>query len=283
MTPRPSIRHRGGKGEPLLLLHPFALCAEAWRPVLPELEKHHEVLVVTFPGHMGGAPIPDGFRHSIAASVDFAEAELDAAGIDRLHIAGNSLGGWFAIELARRGRALSTVAIAPGGGWERGSVEEKRLLRTFERMGRLVRIGGPIAPILGRIGIAKHLALKQVVSRPGRLTTEQASFLIRAPHRCDTFYDVLRRLPLEPDPPRMDASSGPMRIVWGTKDHLLPLKGYSERWRRLLPGAEWVILEGAGHVPMYDDPKSVAELILEVTTAVRPAPAEVAEPISAVA
>ncbi len=275
--PRHSIRYRGGSGEPLLLLHPFALCADAWRPVLPALERHHQVLVATFPGHMGGNPIPEGFRHSVAASVDLAEAELDAAGVERVHIAGNSLGGWFAIELARRGRALSTVAIAPGGGWERGSVEERRLVRTFQQMGILVRLGGPIAPVLGRISFARRLALQQVLARPEQLTAEQASFLIRAPYRCDAFYDVLRRLPHEPDPPAVDASAGPMRIVWGSEDRLLPLEGYSERWRRLLPSAEWVVLEGAGHVPMYDDPSRVAQLILEVTTSVQPSPSR-AEP-----
>ena len=263
----PSIRHHGGSGEPLLLLHPFALSAEAWRPVLPALERRHEVLVATFPGHMGGEAIPPGFRHSIAASVDMAEAELDASGIGRVHIAGNSLGGWFALELARRGRALSTVAISPGGGWERGSAEERRLVRTFKKMGRLVRVGGPLAPILGHIGVARRLALRQIVSRPGRLTPEQARFLIQAPHRCEAFYDVLERLPEEPDPGALDAAAGPIRIVWGSDDRLLPMKGYSERWRRLLPTAEWIVIEGAGHVPMYCDPARVAELILEVTTA----------------
>jgi pimeloyl-ACP methyl ester carboxylesterase len=273
----PSITHRAGSGEPLLLLHPFALCADAWKPVLPALERRHEVLVATFPGHMGGGPIPPGFRHSIAASVDLAEAELDAAGIDKIHVAGNSLGGWFAIELARRGRTLSTVAISPGGGWERGSVEEKRLLRTFKQMGFLVQLGGPFASVLGHIGLARRVALRQVVSRPGRLTPEQASFLIRAPHRCDTFDDVLQRLPHEPDPPRVDASAGPMRIVWGSEDRLLPLRGYSERWRRLLPHAEWIVVEGAGHVPMYDEPARIAELILEVTAAPRRVVAAAAE------
>ncbi len=267
MIAGPSIRHHGGSGEPLLLLHPFALCSEAWRPVLPALERRHEVLVATFPGHMGGEAIPAGFQHSIAASVDLAEAELDAAGIDRVHIAGNSLGGWFALELARRGRALSTIAISPGGGWERGSVEERRLLATFKQMGRLVRLGGPFAPILGRIGLAKRIALRQIVSRPHQLTAEQASFLIRAPHRCDTFHDVLRRLPHEPEPGRVDASAGPIRVVWGSEDRLLPMRGYSERWRRLLPHAEWIVLEGAGHVPMYDDPGAITDLILEFTAA----------------
>jgi pimeloyl-ACP methyl ester carboxylesterase len=261
----PSIRHHGGSGEPLLLLHPFALNAQAWSPVLPALEQCHEVLAATFPGHWGGEPIPAGFRHSIAASVDMAEAELDASGIGRVHIAGNSLGGWFALELARRGRALSTVAISPGGGWERGTVEEQRLIRTFKQVGRLVRIGGPLAPVLGHIGIARRVALRQIVARPGQLTGEQAGFLMRAPHRCDAFHDVLRRLPEEPDPGPIDASAGPIRIVWGSDDRLLPMKGYSERWRRLVPTAEWVVLDGAGHVPMYDDPTGVAEMILQVT------------------
>jgi pimeloyl-ACP methyl ester carboxylesterase len=265
----PSIRHHGGSGEPLLLLHPFALNAEAWRPVLPALEQRHEVLVATFPGHLGGEPIPRGFQHSIAASVDLAEAELDASKIDRVHIAGNSLGGWFALELARRGRALSTVAISPGGGWERGSAEERRLLRTFRQMGKLRRLGGPLAPVLGHVGVARRVGLRRIVAHPERLTPEQASFLMRAPHRCDTFYDVLRRLPHEPEPGRVDATAGPVRIVWGSDDRLLPMKGYSERWRRLAPSAEWVVLEGAGHVPMYDDPTRVAELILELTTDAR--------------
>jgi pimeloyl-ACP methyl ester carboxylesterase len=265
----PSIRHRGGSGEPLLLLHPFALSAEAWRPVLPALERHHEVLVATFPGHMGGEPIPRGFQLSISASVDLAEAELDAAGLDRVHLAGNSLGGWFAIELARRGRALSAVAIAPGGGWECGSVEERRLLRSFRRMGALVRLGGPLAPLLSRVGVARRLALRKVVSRPGKLTPEQAAFLIRAPSRCAAFHDVLLRLPNEPEPAPMNEPSCPMRIVWGSRDELLPMRGYSERWRRLLPYAEWIVVDGAGHVPMYDDPDRIAELILEVTTAPR--------------
>jgi pimeloyl-ACP methyl ester carboxylesterase len=269
LTLGPSIRHRGGSGEPLLLLHPFALSAHAWRPVLSDLERRHEVLVATFPGHMGGEPMPRGFRPSIAASVDLAEAELDAAGLDRVHVAGNSLGGWFAIELARRGRALSMVAIAPGGGWERGSAEERRLLRTFKRMGTLVRIGGPLAPLLSRVRFARRLALGQVVSRPHELSAADASFLIRAPSRCAAFHDVLGRLPHEPEPKPLDPSLCRMRILWGSEDDLLPMKGYSERWRRLLPGAEWIVLDGAGHVPMYDDPKRVAELILEVTTAPR--------------
>jgi pimeloyl-ACP methyl ester carboxylesterase len=58
---------------------------------------------------------------------------------------------------------------------------------------------------------------------------------------------------------------GPVRLVWGAKDRLLPLRGYSERWRRVLPGADWVVLPEVGHVQMYDDPHAVACSILDFT------------------
>src|SRR4051794_11738523 len=108
MSPRPStlnaassIRYRAGSGEPILLLHGFSACADNWRPIYPDLQRQHEVLAVTFHGHMGGEPIPGGFDHSIKQSVDLAERELDGAGFDKVHVVGNSLGGWLAIELAR--------------------------------------------------------------------------------------------------------------------------------------------------------------------------------------
>jgi pimeloyl-ACP methyl ester carboxylesterase len=46
---------------------------------------------------------------------------------------------------------------------------------------------------------------------------------------------------------------------------IIPLEGYSPRLRRLVPSAEFVRLEGLGHVPMSDDPEGVVRTILEVT------------------
>jgi pimeloyl-ACP methyl ester carboxylesterase len=60
---------------------------------------------------------------------------------------------------------------------------------------------------------------------------------------------------------------GPVRIAWGTKDRILPFKGFSKGWKKVLPDAEWVKLENLGHVPMSDDPSLIAKTILEVTTA----------------
>jgi pimeloyl-ACP methyl ester carboxylesterase len=259
------VRHRGGKGEPLLLLHGFTANADAWNPVLPALERRHEVTVVTFHGHMGGPPIPEGFGHTIAESTDLAEASLDAEGLDKVHVVGNSLGGWLAIELARRGRARSVVAISPGGGWEQGSREQRRLEKHFKRIRSLLRIGGPLAPVLARFSASRRFALRDIVAHPERMSPADARTIIEAAWRCDAFDGVMGALSRELSPEGMDPLPCPIRLVWGTGDRMLPIGRYSDRWRRALPGAEWVELAGAGHCPMFDDPDAVAHSILELT------------------
>ncbi|HXO47715.1 MAG TPA: alpha/beta fold hydrolase, partial [Mycobacterium sp.] len=96
--------HRAGTGTPLLLLHGIGAIWQAWSPVLPYLEPHHEVLVPTLHGHAGGPSLDSGVAPSVQALVDGIEEELDRLGLPKVHIAGNSLGGWIGIELARRGR-----------------------------------------------------------------------------------------------------------------------------------------------------------------------------------
>jgi pimeloyl-ACP methyl ester carboxylesterase len=263
-----SVRYRGGKGEPLLLLHGFSACADSWGPVLPALERHHEVVAVTYPGHMGGDPIPPGFPHTIAASVDLAEREMDLAGWDKMHIVGNSLGGWLAIELARRGRARSVVAISPGGGWLRDSREALRLEKLFRSIKMSLHVGGPIAPLLARFAATRRVALGRIVARPEQLSSADARMMIMASWRCDVFDDVVRALRREDAPTLLDPLPCPIRLVWGTRDRILPMSRYSQHWRSVLPRAEFVELSGLGHVPMFDDREAVARSILEVTARV---------------
>ena len=106
--------HRGGAGSPLVLLHGFLDTWRVWELVLPALERSRDVLAPTLAGHAGGPPLP---RVSADAVVDAVEAAMDAAGFDTAHVAGNSLGGHVALQLAARGRAHSVVAFAPAGGW----------------------------------------------------------------------------------------------------------------------------------------------------------------------
>src|ERR1700690_880446 len=102
--------YRAGSGTPLLLLHGIGAIWRAWSPVLPYLEAHHDVIVPTLHGHAGGPPLDS----QVAPSV---QVLVDGLGLPKVHIAGNSLGGWIGIELARRGRAQSLVLLSPAGAW----------------------------------------------------------------------------------------------------------------------------------------------------------------------
>jgi len=259
-------RSRVRRAEPIVLLHPFSLCPEVWKPILPKLEKHHPVYALGLPGHLGTDPLPSDFDHSIEAAVDLLEQSLDRLGIARAHLVGNSLGGWLAIELARRERALSLVAIAPGGGWEAGSPEELRLLRKFRLTNTLLRIGGPLAPLLGSFALTRKLFLSDAVARPECLHPRDAALFIDAAWRCSCYAGIVEALPRQPAPCAFDDLPCPTRVIWGAEDRLLPLEGYSERWKRCLHGADWRVLDGVGHVPMYDDPDAVADAILEWTS-----------------
>ena len=268
---------RGGEQrEPLVLLHPFSLCSEVWSPVVPHLSQHHDVFALAIPGHSGSDPLPQGFRHSIEAAVDVIEANLDQLGIQRAHLVGNSLGGWLAIELARRGRALSVVALAPGGGWEPGSPELRRLLRRFHLTRALLSVSGPIVARLARWAFARRYLLRDAVARPERLTPCEARLLIESTSRCPVYADVLKVLAQQRLAEAFDVLPCPILLLWGAEDRLLPIQGYSERWRRVLPGAEWRVLPEVGHLPMYDDPKAVANSVLEFTTRKQQGPTRLA-------
>lgn len=258
----------GGAGEPLVLLHPFALCSEVWQPILPLLERHHEVFALSLPGH-GSDPLPEKYSHTIANAVDVLESKLDQLGIRKAHLVGNSLGGWIAIELARRGRALSVVALAPGGGWEAGSPQLRRLLRRFQLTQKLLSFGGPVACKLARWTLPRRYFLRDAVANPERLTPLEARLLIESTWRCAVYGDVVKAIPTQPLAEPFEKLPCPVRLVWGAKDRLLPLRGYSERWRRVLPGADWRVLPEVGHVQMYDDPHAVARSILEFTLRAR--------------
>ena len=81
---------------------------------LPRLAEHFDVISVDLPGH-GGSPIGDVWQPTVAALTDAVEADLDARGLGRVHVFGNSLGARIGIELAARRRTLSVVAISPSG------------------------------------------------------------------------------------------------------------------------------------------------------------------------
>ncbi|MCW3013460.1 MAG: alpha/beta hydrolase fold protein [Solirubrobacterales bacterium] len=261
--------YRGGTGTPLVLLHGFTGTWRVWRPVLHPLTARHAVFAPTLPGHHGAGALEAGFPGTVAGMADVLEAQLDAEGIERAHLVGNSLGGWLALELGRRGRARSVVALSPAGGW--GSPRDLKRLVRLMRAGRLAteRGGAALRPLVRRPGF-RRLLLRSVAEHGDRVPASDVYELLDEALGCVVFDAFLTWVSADEGLAAAPRADYPIRIAWSERDRTLPLKRYGRPLVANVPGAELVILPGVGHVPMFDDAPLVARTILDVTSPVDP-------------
>jgi pimeloyl-ACP methyl ester carboxylesterase len=259
--------HRAGTGTPLLLLHGIGAIWRVWSPVLPYLEPHHDVIVPTLAGHGGGPPLDPQTAPSIQALTDAVEDELDRLGLQQVHIAGNSLGGRIGIELARRGRARSLVLFSPPGAWRSQRSIELRATGVRLSLGALGRYASR-ADAIAANGLLRWSLLAGQVAHPNRVPPEALAAFIRAGSLAPVVAPLLREFPVRQVQPLPAVRDYPVRLVWADRDRVLPFDDFGAPMLERLPGAELIRLHGVGHVPMSDDPATVAKMILEVTRAV---------------
>jgi pimeloyl-ACP methyl ester carboxylesterase len=257
--------YRAGSGEPVVLLHGFSGAWHHWRPVLGELVARYEVIAPTLAGHDGGPPYPLSSPLSFAGATDSLEHHLDELGVDTAHFVGNSMGGALALELAKRGRARSVVALAPAGGWTQGDGEAQRLAAFFTRQFRITRALAPrMAGILRRPSM-RRIGLRDVMRHGELVAPADAVAITRSSLRCAVAQigiDALRAdrdLSLED----LDRIACPVLLASPQFDRILPPERHAPRLRREIPGVEPVTLAGCGHVPMWDDTRLVVQTISE--------------------
>ncbi|HTK61834.1 MAG TPA: alpha/beta hydrolase [Pseudonocardia sp.] len=256
--------HRGGSGSPLVLLHGMNMSWRAWRPVLALLEPYHELHVPTLPGHRGGRPMhPGGI--TVEALADRLCEQLDEAGLDTFHVAGNSLGGWLSLELARRGRARSVVALSPAGAWT-SMRDVRRLIRRF-RLGLAIGNRPTLARMTERPRV-RRMMLRQVAEHPERFTEAQVAEMFEDAAGCTVVGELLERVRDGGSFKAFDELPCPVRLAWSEHDRTIPFRRYGRPMLDSLPGAEFVELPGVGHVPMIDDPALVSRTILQLTWSV---------------
>ncbi|MFP5072012.1 alpha/beta fold hydrolase [Pseudonocardia nantongensis] len=254
--------YRGGAGPPLLLLHGMTSSWRAWKPLLPMLEQHHEVWAVTMPGHLGGPELPDE-PFAIESMVDALVARLDELGVDRApHVVGNSLGGWAALELARRGRARSVVALSPAGAWA-VPADLYRLLATF-RVGALMAGWAPVR-LLASCRPLRRLLLRTVSEHADRYSSKDVDVLFDDLAGCAALEPLLSAASMDTMIAPFEDAPCPIRIAWSGEDRTIPYRRYGPPMMDAVPDADLVVLPGVGHVPMVDNPALVAWTILQHT------------------
>jgi pimeloyl-ACP methyl ester carboxylesterase len=257
---------RQGSGPPLVLLHGVLGAEGMWRRVIPLLSPHHDTIAFTALGHRGGRS-PAERPARIAHVVDDAERFLDELRLDKAHLAGNSMGGWVALELARRGRALSVCGLSPAGCWPPLVGGEAR--PAAMKLGRAVRdtrMGRRVLPLLARFSRFRRWALRVTAAHGHRVSARDLVELADDLLGCAISRDLLASNEhLEP----IDPLPCPITLAWSARDRIFPPAINGEIARKLMPGARFVVLDDVGHVPMIDDPALVARTILETTRVAR--------------
>src|SRR3954451_5895154 len=252
-----------GTGEPLLLVHGTGSSLRVWDPLVERLAARRTVIAVDLPGFgasppltpSGPPPTPTGFAVILT---DF----LGQLGHSTAHIAGNSVGGWTALEMAKLGAARSVVALSPAGLWARRAPLYDVL--SFRATRFLCRLLDPLLPALLARPLGRRLMLSQSFSRPERVPLNAAVEIARAFGRSPGFVAHLDATIRQRFVGGLSIGV-PVTVAFGGNDRVL-LRNQSRHQDQLPPQTRWLELPGCGHVPTYDDPALVAEVILGGST-----------------
>jgi pimeloyl-ACP methyl ester carboxylesterase len=246
---------RTGTGEQLLLLHGLGSTSDDFAELVPRLSRKFEVLTVDLPGHGQSAPLD--VTPTVGALTDLLESDLDRLGFDRVHVLGNSLGGRVALELARRHRARSVVAIAPSGM----SLPAERVYQTLAMAGARVtlrRMHGLIEP-LSQWKSGRALLLAGLRARPARASSAEAQAVQGGFAESTGFWRMLWWTVVADVPTGLKDVDCPVVLAQGTRDLLSG--GQTPRYLWLVPGSRFHPLVRAGHAPHSDSPDDIIRLI----------------------
>lgn len=249
---------RGGSGPPLVLLHGVGHHWQAWRPVIDRLAREFDVIACDSPGFGRSAPLPEGVPPTVPAYADAFAEFLSALGLTTPHVAGNSMGGAIALELARRGAVASATAFSPAGFW---TPAERRYCQLS--LGLLGRLPKPLRPPLRQLATTnagRVVLFRQLFGWPTRIPPTEAVATLDDGWASPAFAGALAAFDEYDFDGGEELRPTPVTVAWGRYDRLLIYARQAPRARERLPWARHLTL-GAGHVPFFDDPAAVAETI----------------------
>ena len=242
---------RTGRGPALVLLHPLGADRHVWQPVVDRLRDERELITIDLPGFGQSPPLRGGEPHPRALAAAVAE-QLATLGIDRPHVAGNSLGGWVALELGLAGQARSVTGIASAGLWPEPLVPRAAIAHRAARA--LLPLLGPAAAT----GPGRALLLRGSVARPRRVPRREAAHLVRAYALAPGFTavnDAMRAGRFD----GLERIRCPVTLVWPDHDRIV------DRPRWVPERIANVVLADSGHVPMWDAPEPLARILIQAS------------------
>jgi pimeloyl-ACP methyl ester carboxylesterase len=253
------------RAEPLILIHGLGATKASWLPVVPELARHHRVIVIDLPG-FGASSKPRG-SYSASWLAEHVFGLMDGLGLERSAVAGNSMGGRVAMEMAmlRPERVRAVACLCPVAAFtHRPALGLVRALRPEF---------GVLAGRLPRARIQKGLRdLFADASTIDDAWYEAAidDFLTtwRSPRARMAFFCALKNIYLdEPDGDegfwsRLAHLKTPALYIYGRRDVLITHR-FGLKVQEVLPSARVLVWDDCGHVPQLEHSERTAEELLD--------------------
>lgn len=248
----------------LVLIHGIGGCWQNWLQAIPRLATRRRVIAFDLPG-FGSSPLPQE-RLTLAFYARTVEALAGALELGPTVLVGNSLGGLISVETAATypDRVERVVLVAPAGVSVAQLPHSLKLLcqlsaiRSAQTVGVLRRVPGfsahPMSPVVHEPA-AFERGLLRAAFRPGGGTP---GFVHALPTLIDPrLPSHLRR--------QLGAVAAPALVVWGRDDRINPLAD-AQTFLAGLGTAELAVIEGCGHTPMLEHPRTFNDLVLEFVT-----------------
>ena len=244
-----------GTGEPLLFIHGLGYDRRGWGPLPALLADDFQVLLFDNRG-VGESDVPEG-PYAVSQMAADAVAVLDAAGVERAHVLGVSLGGYIAQEIAltypERVRRLVLASTAPGG--PRSHPMPQAGLEAFGRFPTMEREAGL------RLMVESSLGAHGVRERPELVEEIVAYRLERAPTLAGwqaqayagATFDAYDRVP---------GIATPTLVLHGGTDTVVDPRN-AELLRELIPGARVELVPDRGHLVVWEEAELLAPIVRE--------------------
>lgn len=238
-----------GAGAPLLYLHGAGGLLPK-EPLLERLAERYHVYAPVWPGFG-----PEPTENLIEDMLDFTLHGWDVAdalGLERPHLAGHSMGGMIAAEMAViNPHAMNKLAlVAPAGLW----IDEHPIADIFA------------TPPLRMPGLLFHDPKKgeEFLTGGVNFSDNEAlkNFMVGNARRLGTAGKILFPIPNRRLSKRLYRLTAPTLVVWGRDDQVMP-PVYADRWQELAPRATKVIVDEAGHMVPYEQPRATADAIID--------------------
>ena len=242
----------------LVLVHGLGSAGSIWKSLIPQLTESFTVYAIDLPGH-GEAPLSEDEQmdpRSLAQAV--VDHMVSQVGVDAMHVAGNSLGGWIALEMAAVApdKVASVTALAPAGLWH--ELPPRKLPPSLDAR-IMAKISQYFMKTAYRIPLLKAIGYKKITHLWRELSFETCRDSVIAMARSKGYMPMWhgangRRF--ESQVPE----SVKLSVIFGDEDLMLPEEIAQEK-SVAPPHSQWIVVDNCPHVIMWNYPTLTVELI----------------------